>query len=108
MTEDEIVGWHHRITGHDFEQTLGEGAGSVMCCSPRGRKELDTTYRVSNKGQGTASQKSLRLPLSHFGRLRLCAPPYLGPQQEGNRGLTSGSYASKIQHPWPSTWLLGR
>ena len=35
MTEDEIVGWHHRITGHDFEQTPGdgEGEGSVMCCS---------------------------------------------------------------------------
>ena len=43
--EDKIVGWHHRITGHDFEQTPGdgEGAGSGMCCSPWGRKELDTT-----------------------------------------------------------------
>ena len=42
MTEDEMVGWHHRLNGHGFEQTLGdgEGQGSLVCCSPRGRKEL--------------------------------------------------------------------
>ena len=35
-TEDEMVGWHHQLDGHDFEQTLGdgEGQGSVVCCSP--------------------------------------------------------------------------
>ena len=35
MTEDEMVGWHHRLTGHEFEQTLGdgEGQGSLVCCS---------------------------------------------------------------------------
>ena len=45
MTEDEIIGWHHRLNGHEFEQTLGdgEGQGSLVCCSPRGRKESDTT-----------------------------------------------------------------
>ena len=45
LTEDEMVGWHHRFNGHEFEQTLGdnEGQGSLACCSPRGRKELDTT-----------------------------------------------------------------
>ena len=44
-TEDEIVGWHHRLNGHEFEQTLGdsEGQGSLVCCSPWGRKESDTT-----------------------------------------------------------------
>ena len=44
-TEDEIVGWHHRLNGHEFEQSLGdgEGQGSLACCSPWGRKELDTT-----------------------------------------------------------------
>ena len=44
-TEDEMVGWHHRLNGHDFEQTLGdtEGQVSLMCCSPWGRKESDTT-----------------------------------------------------------------
>ena len=43
--EDEMVGWHHRLNGHAFEQTLGdgEGQGSLACCSPWACKELDTT-----------------------------------------------------------------
>ena len=45
MTEDEMVGWHHRIGGHEFEQTLqvGDGQGSLACCSEWGFKELDST-----------------------------------------------------------------
>ena len=44
-TEDEMVGWHHQLNGHEFEQTLGdsEGQGSLACCSPWGRKESDMT-----------------------------------------------------------------
>ena len=44
-TEDKMVGWHHRLNGHDFEQALGagDGQGSMACCSPWGHKELDTT-----------------------------------------------------------------
>ena len=44
-TEDEMVGWHHRLDGHGFGWTLGvgDGQGSLACCSPWGRKELDTT-----------------------------------------------------------------
>ena len=44
-TEDEMVGWHHWLNGHEFEQTLGdgEGQGSLTHCSPRGHKESDTT-----------------------------------------------------------------
>ena len=44
-TEDEIVGWHHRLNGHEFEQTPGdsEGQESLASYSPWGRKELDTT-----------------------------------------------------------------
>ena len=47
-TENEMVGWHHRLNGHEFEQTLGdcEGQGSLECCSPWGRKESDTTERL--------------------------------------------------------------
>ena len=50
MTEDETVGWHHRIDGHEFEQALGdgEGQGDLVCCSPWGCKELDTTERLNN------------------------------------------------------------
>ena len=43
--EDEMVGWHHRLNGHEFEQALavGNGQGSLACCSPWGLKESDTT-----------------------------------------------------------------
>ena len=45
MTENEMVGWHHQLDGHEFEQALGDGKGqgSPGCCSPWGRKESDTT-----------------------------------------------------------------
>ena len=45
MTEDEIVGWYHRLDGHGFGGTLGvgDGQGGLVCCSPRGRKQSDTT-----------------------------------------------------------------
>ena len=46
-----MVGWHHRLNGYEFEQTLGdgEGWGGLMCFSPWGCKELDTTERLTNK-----------------------------------------------------------
>ena len=45
MTEDEMVGWHHQLNGHEFVQTSGvdDGQGSLACYSPWGCKELDTT-----------------------------------------------------------------
>ena len=45
ITEDEMVQWHHQLNGHEFEQALGigDGQGSLMCCSPSGCKESDTT-----------------------------------------------------------------
>jgi len=48
VTENEMVGWHHRLSGHEFEQAPGdsEGQGSLACCSSWGRKELDTTERL--------------------------------------------------------------
>ena len=45
MTEDEMVGWHHQLDGHEFEQASGDGEGQV-CCSPWGRKESDMTERL--------------------------------------------------------------
>ena len=49
MTEDEMVGWHHRRDGHEFEQTpgAGDGQGSLARCSPWGRKELDETEQLN-------------------------------------------------------------
>ena len=45
MAEDEMVGWHHQLNGHEFGQTLGdgEGQGSIACCCPWGCKESDMT-----------------------------------------------------------------
>ena len=50
MTEDEMVGWHHQLNGHEFEQApagVDDGQGSLVCCSPWGRKELDMTERLN-------------------------------------------------------------
>ena len=48
-TEDEMVGWHHQLGGHEFEQApgVGDGLGGLVCCSPWGHKELDMTERLS-------------------------------------------------------------
>ena len=45
QTEDEMVGWHHQLDEYEFDQVLevGDGQGSLACCSPWGHKELDTT-----------------------------------------------------------------
>ena len=45
MTEDEMVGWHHQLDGHEFEQAVGVGDGQerLACSSPRGQKESDMT-----------------------------------------------------------------
>ena len=61
-TEDEMVGWHHWLNGHDFEQTLGnsEEWGNLACSSSCGHKELNTTQRLNNnnkKRQPTVSKE---------------------------------------------------
>ena len=68
MTEHEMVGWHHQLNGHEFEQTLGdnEGQGSlVCCCSSWGCKESDTTEQLndSHKYEGSDFSKSGHLHL---------------------------------------------
>ena len=47
MTEDEMVGWHHQLDGHEFDQApgVGDGQGGLVCSSPWGRKDLDMTER---------------------------------------------------------------
>ena len=49
MTEDEMVGWHHRLDEHEFGQALGvgDGQGSLMCCSPWGHEESDMTEQLN-------------------------------------------------------------
>ena len=50
MTENEMVGWHHQLDEHEFEQALrvGKGQRSLACCSPWGRKESDTIEQLNN------------------------------------------------------------
>ena len=57
MAEDEMVGWHQQLNGHEFEQTLGDGKGqgSLECCSPWNRKEMGMTEQLNNK---TRSRKT--------------------------------------------------
>ena len=70
MTEDEMVGWHHRLSGHEIEQTRGdgEGQGGLVCCSPWGRKEWDATECLNNSSVDKESRlccnlvKSLPFP----------------------------------------------
>ena len=47
--EDEMAGWHHRLNGHEFEQAsgVGDGHGSLACCSPWSHRESDTTKRLN-------------------------------------------------------------
>ena len=49
MTEDEMVGWHHRLNGREFEQApgVGDGQGGPECCGSWDCKELDTTERLN-------------------------------------------------------------
>ena len=49
MTEDETVGWHHRLDGDEFELTLGvgDGQGGLACCGSWGRNEMATTGRLN-------------------------------------------------------------
>ena len=53
MTKDEMVGRHHWLNGHEFEQAVGdgEGQGSLASCSPWGRKESDTTEWLNNNNK---------------------------------------------------------
>ena len=50
MTEDKMVGWHHRLNGYEFEQAPGdgEGQGSLMRCVSQGLKGSDTTEQLNN------------------------------------------------------------
>ena len=54
-TEDEMVGWHHRLDRHEFEQAPGvaDGQGGLACCSPWGHKESDTTCWLNNNSSNT-------------------------------------------------------
>ena len=65
MTEDEIVGWHHSLDGHEFEQApgVGDGQGRLVCCSPHGCKESDTTEGLNGTELVRCSGRSIHTHL---------------------------------------------
>ena len=67
-----MVGWHHRLNGHEFEQALGdgEGQGSLVCCNPWGHKESHMTQRLNNNKMGGVSAGWWRCEQEEQGKLR--------------------------------------
>ena len=67
-TEDETVGWHYQLDGHEFEQALGvgDGQGSLACCSPWGQKELDMTEQLNWTDFGEGVDISRIWATTHF------------------------------------------
>ena len=61
-----MVGWHHQLSGHEFEKAPGdgEGQGSPACCSPWGHKESDTTERLNSNNWNISFEH--RDPHHHF------------------------------------------
>ena len=65
VTEEEMVGWHHQLNGHEFEKTLGygDGQGSLVRCSPWGHKESDMTEQLNNNKYIIYLSLSLRIAI---------------------------------------------
>ena len=110
-TEDEMVGWHHQLNGHEFEQRYGDGQGSLACCSPWGHKELDTTEQLnSNKLLPLRRRLCAMLRLSVVSDPRDCspqAPPSTGILQArilesvampSSRGSSQSRVCTQVSH----------
>ena len=107
MTEEELVGWHHRHNGHEFEQIPGDGdgQGSLVCCSPWDLKESDTTESLNNNNNNCLlkgfpgvsvvkylpANKCKRRRFDPWSRKWQCTPVYLTGKSHGWRSLASYS-----------------
>ena len=86
-TEDETIGWHYRHDGHEFEQApgIGDGQGSLVCCSPWGRKESDMTeWRTWTELGGSPRGKELSASAGDLRDMGLI--PGLGRIPRGGHG----------------------
>ena len=81
MTEDEMVGWHHQLSGHEFEQALkdGERQGSLMCCSPWGCKQPDLTEQLNNNDGKRFGDFHLSGRVKHIIGVQEIFPRFGGP-----------------------------
>ena len=68
MAEDETVGWHHRLNGHEFERApgVGDGQGGLACCGPWGQTESDSTERLKYNEGHLASRRAEKLAGEDF------------------------------------------
>ena len=84
MTEDEMVGWHYQLDGHEFEQAPGdgEGQGSLACCSPWGRKEWDMTelLNVLKSFSKRCNSVSVSCHVTNYVRIKLTCDDQRHPQ----------------------------
>ena len=91
-----MAGWHHRLDGHEFEQTpgVGDGQGGLACCGPRGHKESDTTERPNYKDvpPSAITHRATRGPLPQYS---------LGPHPRAWRDLDLASDTLAL-------WAAGR
>ena len=136
MIEDEMVGWHHWLDGHEFEQAPGdgEGQGSLTCCSPRGQKESDTTEELNDDNEAEVHPwqwcSQTHLSKTHLIMLlpwlqnsvahhqSLSRAHWSGPSQQGLHLLSSTpsfcTCASYEQWPqivlplWEALWVCGQ
>ena len=120
MTEDEMVGWHHQLDGHAFEQILGdsEGQENLVCCSPWCHKESNTTEQLNNNKTTKACRFFLSVPTkgskttSHPAHLAAAILAFPLSQQSGPATSSSpsrsqpgcplegrGCRARRYQHP---------
>ena len=100
-----MVGWHHRLCGHEFEQALGvgDGQGGLACCCPWYHKESDTTDQLNNSNNGYPSQV-LTLESGEYPLFQLNTPDprqrHREPVSEQGRGLLS-SFLGECTHWFP-------
>ena len=120
MTEDEMVGWHHWLDGHEYEQAPGDGNGQgslAVCCSPWGHKESDTTEWLKNNHN--APCKSLgwtcigKYAPTYLDAL-VCVPTSHSLSHGGEKGsiqagciptVYSGQQASHLEGVLPCSWF---
>ena len=88
-----MVGWHHRLNGHEFEQAPGdaEGQGGLACCGPWGRREWDTTEPLNNMGNFAECELFYTgSPWRHRGAAFQCSSHSRGVVCESSRGAQAG------------------
>ena len=104
-TEDEMVGWHHRLDGHEFEQApgVGDGRGGLACLGSRGRKELDTTERV-NWTELNIQRKQPEYKTGHHTTTSgtLCGTPHLNNKENKNTNQVISRNDYHLTQPCPS------